>query len=277
MLEALSQFSNNQTNYNNGSIVGDVGIGSPHQFTISNANLNGNIRFSGAASTSGLSGGPAAGSYSVSGGGTFTGVIVANDAAVSAAISSVNSLSQTLGGQMGTHISVTGGGSINASAGNLVSGNRIFTVDAVSFPNGTFTINGSASDMVVLNVGFSANFHGVIQLAGGITADDVLVNVFGGDYTTHTGGPTLDVNTNGLVTMGIFLDPNGQMSLTHSTLDGRFFGGDVQNQQIVSGANINMPAIVAPVPVPASLVLAATGIVPLTIGAWRRRRVGMDH
>src|SRR6516225_4855919 len=58
----LSQFSNNQTNFNNGTLTGDIGIGSPHQFTISNASLNGSIRFSGAASISGLSGGPVPGS-----------------------------------------------------------------------------------------------------------------------------------------------------------------------------------------------------------------------
>ena len=29
----LGQFSNNQTNFNNGTINGDVGIGSPRQFT----------------------------------------------------------------------------------------------------------------------------------------------------------------------------------------------------------------------------------------------------
>src|SRR4029077_17101049 len=54
----LGQFSNNQTNFNNGTITGDIGIGSPRQFTASNGSVVGNIRFSGPPKFSGLSGGP---------------------------------------------------------------------------------------------------------------------------------------------------------------------------------------------------------------------------
>src|SRR6476661_5392351 len=54
----LSQFSNNQTNFNNGTITGDIGLGSPRQFTASNGTVTGNIRFSGASNTSGLTPNP---------------------------------------------------------------------------------------------------------------------------------------------------------------------------------------------------------------------------
>jgi hypothetical protein len=50
----------------------------------------------------------------------------------------------------------------------------------------------------------------------------------------------------------------------HSTLNGRFFGGDTVNQQIVSGAFIN-----APVPAPATIAIAVAGLIGL---AGRRRR-----
>ena len=53
----LGQFSNNQTNFNNGTITGDIGIGTPRQLTFSNCSLVGNVRFSGASNVSGLSGG----------------------------------------------------------------------------------------------------------------------------------------------------------------------------------------------------------------------------
>ena len=155
------------------------------------------------------------------------------------------------GGNAGTNTTIASGGSINVSAGMLgttssVAGNtlgtyHVFTVTAANFANGIFTINGNATDQVVLNIGFSANLHGQILLAGGLTSDHVLINMFGGDYVTHMGGPTLDVNTNGLSTFGTFLDPNGTMSAVHTDIQGRWFGGDDANQQIVSGAFITAP------------------------------------
>jgi hypothetical protein len=266
----LGQFSNNQTNFNNGTITGDIGIGSPREFTASNGSVNGSIRFSGASETSGFSPtndpGSATGPFTVSGGGTISGNVVANDSAVTNAINYTNHLSEQLGGNAGTNTTITPGGSINASAGTLgttvsVDGNalgayRVFTVTSANFPNGIFTINGSATDQVVLNIGSSVNLHGQILLAGGITSDDVVINLFGGDYTTHMDGPTLDVQTNGRTTFGTFLDPNGGMSATDTDLMGRFFGGDVKNQQLVSGVNITAPPpnVGSAVPLPSSAI-----------------------
>ncbi|HYV39818.1 MAG TPA: hypothetical protein VE988_29280 [Gemmataceae bacterium] len=278
----LGQFSSSvQTNYNNGTITGNVGIGSDRDFTISNASLIGNLRFSGNSSYSGISGPPPSGPFTVSGGGAFTGSIITNDSVVSAALNAMNSLSQTLGGEAGTSTTITNGGSINAANGVLdASGNRVFTA-SVNFANGIFTVNGSASDYVVLNIGSNANLHGQILLAGGITSDHVLINVFGGNYTTHTGGPSLDVNTNGLQTFGIFLDPNGQMSANETDIQGRFFGGSANhNQQIVSGFNITAPLSppdVSGVPAPPAFLLAMSGLLPLGLAAlrrWRRQLMG---
>src|SRR6476661_10843579 len=107
----LSQFANNQLNFNNGTITGDIGLGSPRQFTISNGSVNGNIRFSGAGNTSGLTPNPDPGSnpgpFAVSGGGTVTGGVAVNDAFVSSALNTVNSLSQTLGGEAGSALTLT--------------------------------------------------------------------------------------------------------------------------------------------------------------------------
>jgi hypothetical protein len=277
----LSEGTNDQTNFNNGTINGDIGIVSPRAFTISNATVNGNLRFSGATNTSGLSPDPdpngSVGPFTVSGGGSFSGKVIANDSAVSNAMTYVNDLSAALGGNTGTNTTITSGGSINASAGTLgttatVDGNplgtyRVFTVTSVNFPNGTFTINGSATDQVVLNIAANANLHGQILLAGGITQDHVLINMFGGTTATLSGGPTLDVNTNGLATFGIFLDPNGQMSAVNTNIQGRFFGGDNSNVQIVSGANITSPPTV---PEPSTLLLMGTALAGLG-GALRRK------
>jgi hypothetical protein len=270
----LGQLSNNQTNFNNGVISGgDVGIGSPRQFTISNASVNGSIRFSGASNTTGLTPDPDPGSnpgpFTVSGGGTVTGGVVANDAAVTSAINYVNiNLGQTLGGRAGTDLTLTSSQTILASNGILdVDGNRVFDTTSVNLNNATtLTISGAASDYVVVNVtDNNPAFNGQIVLTGGITSDHVLFNMFGGDYTAHTGGPVLTISTNGQVTTGIFLDPNGSMQMNNSVLNGRFFGGDVQNQQIVSGASIN-----APEPASLALALIGLGLVGLARRASRR-------
>src|SRR5438874_9697520 len=119
----LSQFSNNQLNFNNGTITGDIGLGSPRQFTISNGSVNGNIRFSGAANTTGLTPDPDPGSnpgpFTVSGGGTVSGGVIANDPVVTNALNYTNDLSQALGGNAGTNTTITSGGSITAISGAL--------------------------------------------------------------------------------------------------------------------------------------------------------------
>lgn len=261
----LSQFANNQLNFNNGTITGNIGLGSPRQFTISNGSVNGNISFSGAANTTGLTPDPDPGSnpgpFTVSGGGTVSGGVIANDPFVTSALNTVNTLSQTLGGEAGTALTLTSSQTINASAGILDgTGNRVFNSSSVNLNNASIlTINGSASDYVVVNVtDNNPAFNGSILLTGGITSDHLMFNMFGGNYVTHTGGPTLTLSPNGQTETGIFLDPNGGMQFNHGLLNGRFFGGDVANQQIVSGASI-----VAPVPEPGSIALIGLGLLAL--------------
>ena len=171
----------------------------------------------------------------------------------------------------GTNLTLTSSQTILASNGILdVDGNRVFDTTSVNLNNAsTLTISGSASDYVVINVtDNNPAFNGQIVLTGGITSDHVLFNMFGGNYVTHTGGPTLTISTNGQVTTGIFLDPNGSMQMNNSVLNGRFFGGDVQNQQIVSGASINAPP---PIPEPLSVVLWAELLAMVGIVSHRSR------
>src|SRR6266850_608576 len=147
----LSQFANNQLNFNNGTITGNIGLGSPRQFTISNGSVGGNIRFSGAGNTTGLTPDPDPGSnpgpFAVSGGGTVSGGVVVNDPFVTSALNYVNiNLSQTLGGEAGTALTLTSSQTINASSGILDGGgNRVFNTASVNLNNASIlTISGSA-------------------------------------------------------------------------------------------------------------------------------------
>ena len=94
---------------------------------------------------------------------------------LTSALNTANPLSQTLGLETGTTTTITSGGSINAGSGTLDgSGNRVFTVTSISFPNGTFTVNGTAADFVVLNIadGVGNNgLNGSVVLSGGIVSD----------------------------------------------------------------------------------------------------------
>jgi hypothetical protein len=261
----------NTLSFNQGEITGNVGIGKTGKFQGNGpATLTGNLDFS-AANT---------GQFSNSGV-TITGSVNYTDSDVTSGLNTVNSLSQMLGLEAGKSTTITSGGSISASNGTSdAGGNRVFTVTSISFPNGNFTINGGASDYVVLNVAGSVGNNGLngsIVLAGGITSDHVLINytpdtsnltTYNNDYTNLTGGDTLTISTNGATTMGTFLDPTGNFQINHSVLDGRLFGGDTQNSSVVSGGNVNAPP--SPTPEPSFLGLLSAGMLAV-IGAHLRR------
>jgi PEP-CTERM motif len=263
-----------QLQFNNSMVTGNIGIGSMNgttgQFQGNGpGTITGTVEFnnsSGAFSNSGL---------------TITGNSgnpLYSQTNINSDLTTLNSLSRSLGLETGTSTTITTGGSVNVSSGTLdLSGNRVFTVTSVSFPNGTFTINGSATDYVVFNYTGNNGFNGNILLTGGITSDHVLFNItpsssvlatYNNDYANLTGGPTLTISTNGLVTTGVFLDPTGNIQINHTVLDGRLFGGDTQNLAIVSGAEILAPGVT---PEPSSILLFGTGL--LGLGGILRRRL----
>jgi len=77
---------------------------------------------------------------------------------------------------------------------------------------------------------------------------------------------------------GIFLNPNGEMSSVNANIVGRFFGGDSQDMQIVSGTALNVPVgpppppppPPPPIPEPASIVLLGTALFGFGIVAKKR-------
>ena len=240
-------------------VTGNVGVGSPvNSVGLSGGTIHGNVDFSGAQP----SGGP-------NFGGTVTGTVANNVAAVTSALTTMNALNTTLGAESGTALIISGSGQIiNASSGTLDgSGNEVFTVASNKFNNnsGGITINGTASQFVVININngnSNEKFNGAISLSGGITSDHVLFNFVG------TGGE-LGGAANKAIANGIFLAPNMKINVDATTIDGRLIGGGSTTSnndfQIVSNAFVN-----APVPEPSSAVLATCGLLGLL--AWRRCR-----
>ena len=235
--------------------------------------ITGAVDFSATTNTGQFSGGSS----------TITGGVHYNVPGVQTDLNNLNTLSKTLGLEAGTSLAINSGGSVNVASGTLdASGNRVLNVTAVSFANGTFTINGTGANNVVFNVPFSpSGFNGSIVLAGGITFDQVLFNLtpdpgnsaaYNLAYMNLSGGPTLTISTNGATTSADFLDPTGAIQINHSILDGRLFGGDTHDEAIVSGATIIAPPLGVPGPIAGAglpgILFAGSGLLVW----WRRRQ-----
>ncbi len=157
-------------------------------------------------------------------------------------------------------------------ASDVISVIALISINSNFTEVNTFTINGTASQYVVFNIPDTGGhgFNGSIVLTGGITADHVLFNFDAGNYTTLSGGQTLTISTNGNTITGIFLDPNGNISIDNSVIDGRVIGGDTQDFQFVSGAELFAPP--STVPLPSAGLLFGSGLLSLVGLGWRRKK-----
>jgi len=255
----------------NVTVNGNVGVGNTGQATDSGpSTINGRIDFSA----------PNTGQFSNNNAGNvITGGVHYSVGDVTSGLNTVNSLSQTLLGLAGTSVSINGNTTVNASAGAvfIVNGQTVHVFDASAFTNGggqTLTINGTSSDLVAINLDGLGNiqFHGGIIFTGGIGGDSVLFNIGGGNYSTLTGASSLDINNNGGtagIAQGIFLDPNGAISVVNATVQGRVFGGDSHDFQYVSGATLTAPSSV---PEPGSIMLLGSGLSGIGLLLRRRRQ-----
>jgi hypothetical protein len=253
----------------NVTVNGNVGVGNTGKATDSGpSTINGGLFFS-AANTGQFSNNNASN--------VITGGVHYSVSNVASALNWVNGLNTTLGGELGTSVNINHSTTINASAGVLdANGNRVFTVTGFNTTNSdVLTIVGDAAhDNVVLNFTSSANFNNQVVLKG-INSDSVLYNFVGG--SNLTGGPTLQINNNassnpGSV-QGIFLDPNGAISVTNARVLGRVFGGDSHDYQYVSGSTLSQPLVV---PEPSSLALTLSALSLGSFGWLRRARRSLE-
>lgn len=254
----------------NVTVSGNIGVGMTGRATDSGpSTITGGLDFS-AANVGQFSNNNAAD--------VITGGVSYNVSGVTSALNFVNALNTTLGAEAGTNIAITGTMTINASAGTLdANHNRVFNVTSFNTTNSNvLTINADAAgDNVVLNfIGLSANFNNQVKLVG-LSPDQVLYNFVGGSGLT--GGPTLQINDNlgnntpncslgQFCVQGIFLDPDGAISVVNANVFGRVFGGDTHDFQYCSGSTLT-----SPVPELSSLSLLATGLFVMIGLAGSRR------
>ncbi len=200
---------------------------------------------------------------------TVTGTTTANVAAVNTAFSTVSTLSANLGTETGTSLTLTGSNqTINvdntpANGGGTpdASGNLVYTASGGFQPSSgaTVTINGSATDYVVINVpsGEPFKLSGEVDLSGGITEDHVLYNVLG---IGQIGGAA-----NGETIHGDIVAINRSFNVDNVTIDGRIIGGDSANFQLVSNFKLNAPPsqvtpTITTAPNPAAVTLGTSSV-----------------
>lgn len=197
------------------TITGNVGLG-PYSFgTAEKATINGNLYVD---STSTTSIHP-----DLVHGNTFTSQNL--NGPVSDAFAASNFFHSLAPNQ--TYGDVTGNFTFSGGPGRSV-----ISLSSVN-TQATLTISGSASSQFIFNItnGFILN-GGIIQLTGGVTADNVLFNLVG------TGnGVTIDKPVGDAA--GIFLAPLRDIILDKATLEGAIIGGGGGNGLTVhSGANL---------------------------------------
>jgi hypothetical protein len=259
----------NSSPFNGSTILGNVGLGNenggdPTAQLNNPAVINGNVNFAGAVN------GP--------GNAVINGSVNGHVGQVDTDLNILNSLSSALGAEGGAGLTISGSQTINATSGNLDSfGNYVFNLTSMNLANGnTLVINGdNLGDSVVINLSTvninNPHFAGAIVLEGGLTANQVLFNIIGGNTLTLTGGATLQTSANNATQDCTYLDPDGTININSVNIEGHVFGGDSTDMQIVSGATVHAPPT-APVPEASTIISGALMLVPLGIGALRALR-----
>lgn len=255
----------NSTPLNGSTILGNVGLamenGGNPQLQLNNpAVINGNVNFAATPANFQNSGGVVNGSVN---GGIST---------VESDMSDINALSQGLGALPGTTLTINGNTTVEASAGVYDStfGAYVFNLTSLNLGNGTtLTIDGQglgANVVINLNVAniSGPHFAGAISLTGGLTPNNAIINLTGGNYTTLTGGPTLQTAANHAEQDITYLNPTGNIGVNSVAIDGHLFGGDSSDMTINSGGTVQI------VPEPNIVLLASLGGISMLLLCRRK-------
>ena len=283
----------NKLDFQDSRVIGNIGIGGPSGGSNAYLEVNknsvlteaGKVDFSGKASVQGVP--PVS-----------IGVVTGGVSAVQADLDYLGHLSAALGAEAGSSlvINVNNGQTqtINVADGKEDGhGNRIFTIaKAVDFKfNGGSIlklVGSSPSEHVVFNFAAAGiyQFNGNILFGNELESDEVLWNFYtvpgskkskdvsiqNNSFSTHAEANPLEG------AQGVFLDPDGVMSMNNSTLCGRFFGGNGLDGKVHANMDINRSAIetCAVVPEPSTYILFGLGML-VVLRMYRRRALPLEE
>jgi hypothetical protein len=145
-------------------------------------------------------------------------------------------------------------------------GAHVYTVNYNVNTNQAVTIHGGTSDLVIINVpaAYSFSIGAAVTLSGGITADQVLINVLG------TSNYVLNINAGSSDPIDAdFIVRSGNYKVNSGIVNGRVFGGIGSLQWYGSE---NAPPDPYATPESSTGVLSAIGTASVILGAACHRR-----
>ncbi len=224
--DAKIDMSNSQ-----GAVEGNVGVAAGGRFQSSGPSVNGQLILGEGAE------------WSTSGDAEITGGVTQNDLLLSQAVADAIFYSSFYDGLAAT-TSVSGGLITDSMVLNGGSGLNVLDLTKIELGNNeVLTLSAPEDGSWVINISDELKLNsGVIELAGGLTFDEVLFNMTGsgGANVSFSGGGNSSQLT------GIVLSPNGKVQLSPGLVNGQIIAGD--DISIVSGAQV-----INPIPLPPAI------------------------